>query len=408
MVSGGRRVRAEGRGEREVVAPSLDRQQVGLDRLRDQLVAELEALVAAARRGSRDRSPRPRRRGGPRRGRRRRAAGGSWIAAAGRRRGPRTSWPRPRARRGPAAARPGRGGAARAGLGSARRASRARTSSSSVEPSDSPGSSRRAASTSSAMSGSPPERSATSSRAAAVGRSPSISVTSWARSKRSSGPSSSCVGGSDAPVIEASCGWQRVAARDPVRAVGQEQAQPRGARDAGEERREVAGPGVGVMEVLEDEQDRLALPCPLEQALDRLADPGARGAPGRSTRDGRAESRPRAAARFRAAGARSARRPDRRRARSSSSPSDCEPRREPLDDRPVGGAAPGRHRRAADDLERLLSRPTRRTASSIEPAHADATAPRHEQARAAAVGRRPRARPRGATAPARAPRTARC
>ncbi len=88
-----------------------------------------------------------------------------------------------------------------------RRARRARTSSSRLEPSDRPGSSRRAARTSSAISGSPPERSATSSSAAAVGRSPSISATSWARSNRSSGPSSSCAGGSAEPAIEASCGW---------------------------------------------------------------------------------------------------------------------------------------------------------------------------------------------------------
>ena len=88
----------------------------------------------------------------------------------------------------------------------------------------------------------------------------------------------------------------------------------------------------------------------------------------------------------RAAAARSARRPEPTARRSSPSSSDSSHGREALDDRAVGGAAAGRHGGAADDLERRLSRPTRRTASVTSRLDADAAAPGHEEARAAALG----------------------
>ena len=57
-----------------------------------------------------------------------------------------------------------------------------------------------------------------------------------------------------------------MAARDPIDAVGQDEAQPRRAGDPREERGKRARPGIGVVQVLEDEQDRLALAGPFEQA----------------------------------------------------------------------------------------------------------------------------------------------
>ena len=105
----------ERRGEREVMAPALDRQQVVLDGLARRARGGAPGGCPPARRGSRGRSPRRRRPAGPRRGRRRPDAAASSTGAAGHRRAPRTSSRRPRARPDRAAGRPGPGAAGRAG-----------------------------------------------------------------------------------------------------------------------------------------------------------------------------------------------------------------------------------------------------------------------------------------------------
>src|SRR6185503_20009975 len=61
------------------------------------------------------------------------------------------------------------------------------------------------------------------------------------------------------------------------------------------------------------------------------------------------------------------------------------PRREALDDRPERGAAPGGHRRAADDLERLLDPPDAADRLGDQAAHAHAASPGDEESRAPTV-----------------------
>ena len=178
---------------------------------------------------------------------------------------------------------------------------------------------------------------------------------------------------------------ERMAAREAVRAVGHHEAQPGGPRHAREERRQPPGPGVGVVEVLEDEQDRPALPCPLEQALDRLADPGAAAL----RRDRLATGVPNLAREARRDGWQEPR--DRLGAGSRGGPQLVvaeagEPGAEALDDRPERGTVPGRDGGAPDHLEWLWEPADAPDRLADEPAHADATAPRDEQARAATVG----------------------
>jgi len=64
-----------------------------------------------------------------------------------------------------------------------------------------------------------------------------------------------------------------VAARHAIRPIRDEEAQARGPRHAGEKRREAARARIGVVEILEREEHRLALAAPREQAVDRLVDP---------------------------------------------------------------------------------------------------------------------------------------
>ena len=62
-------------------------------------------------------------------------------------------------------------------------------------------------------------------------------------------------------------------ASQSIRPVRHEEAQTRGPRDAGEERGQAAGAGVGMVEILECEEDGLSLAAPLQQAVNRLVDP---------------------------------------------------------------------------------------------------------------------------------------
>ena len=177
---------------------------------------------------------------------------------------------------------------------------------------------------------------------------------------------------------------ERVIARDLVATVGQDQAQPCGPGHTREERGEVPCPGVRVMEVLEDEEHRLAFAGPLEQALDRLADP--RVAPLRRDRipsampiltaepalDAGDEPGDRLGARPEHAGELViGERP--------------EPRPEALDDRRVGRPAARGYRRAPDDLERMAEPPDPADRFGHEPARPDPAAPGEEQPRAAAI-----------------------
>ena len=66
---------------------------------------------------------------------------------------------------------------------------------------------------------------------------------------------------------------ERMAAGDLVAAVRQHEARTGRARDAGEERREIPGPRVGVLEVLEDQEHRAHLAGALQEALDGLGGP---------------------------------------------------------------------------------------------------------------------------------------
>ena len=154
-----------------------------------------------------------------------------------------------------------------------RTASRPATISSSEPLSDTVGNSRRAASSSSATSGLPPERSATRSSRLAEGRSPSMPSMSAASSSRRRP-------GQDLAFDRTGCRRQLGHGRGPrgvpgddVGLVGQDDGQPLVGRDAGQEGGQVARRRVGSMEVLEDEQDRRALPQPTERGQHALHDP---------------------------------------------------------------------------------------------------------------------------------------
>ena len=92
------------------------------------------------------------------------------------------------------------------------------------------------------------------------------------------------LGGRGPAAIAARSVVQRVVAADDVGLVGADDRQPLVARDPGQERDERAGGGVGVVEVLEDEDDGLPLAEPAEQAEDALERSAPGGAPGRSAR----------------------------------------------------------------------------------------------------------------------------
>ena len=95
----------------------------------------------------------------------------------------------------------------------------------------------------------------------------------------------------------------RVVAADDVGLVRADDRQALFARDAGQERDERPGRGIGQMEVLEDEDDRMLLAQPAEQAEDPLQRPRLAPFRARSGRRRRPGRRPRrAAARDRAAG----------------------------------------------------------------------------------------------------------
>ena len=152
-------------------------------------------------------------------------------------------------------------------------ARRAITSSSNDPVSDAPGSSRRAASSSSATSGRPPDRSATRSSRLAEARSPSIPSMSAASSSRSSGGMTSRRGGRGPVTIDVEIDRPRVVTGDHVRLVRPDDGQPLIARDPREERDQRPGGGVGEVEILEHEDDRVALPEPAEETEDALQRP---------------------------------------------------------------------------------------------------------------------------------------
>jgi MFS family permease len=140
-----------------------------------------------------------------------------------------------------------------------------------------------------------------------------------------------------------------------------------------------------VVQVLQDQEDRPLLPCPLEQSLDRLADPrapalrcdrlapGVRDLTGEPRRDARQQPRERLGA-------------------GADGPLQLalahggEPGREALDDRSVRGPALCRHGGAAHHLERLAEPPDPPDRLADEPAHADAAPAGDEQPRAPPLG----------------------
>ena len=154
-----------------------------------------------------------------------------------------------------------------------RTASRAMTRSSNDPVSEALGSSRRAASSSSATSGDPPDRSATSRSRLADARSPSIPSIRAASSSRSSGGMTSRRGGCG-PVTIAS----RSADHGSYRATTSDCAVPTMTRRwsrATRARKRDDRPcrGVGAMQVLDHEDDRVPLPEPAEQTEDALERP---------------------------------------------------------------------------------------------------------------------------------------
>ena len=190
------------------------------------------------------------------------------------------AWCRPRTRPRPPPAGPSPSG--RSASDSRRRtrrhsceriASRAMTSSSNDPVSEALGSSRRAASSSSATSGRPPDRSATRSSRLADARSPSIPSISAASSSRSSGGRVRPVGRTRTGRDRAEVRRPRVVAADDVGLVGADDRQALFARDPRQERDERPGRGIGEVEVLEDEDDRMLLAEPTEQAEDPLQRP---------------------------------------------------------------------------------------------------------------------------------------
>ena len=147
------------------------------------------------------------------------------------------------------------------------------TSSSNEPVSDALGSSRRAASSSSATSGRPPDRSATRRSRLADARSPSMPSIRAASSSRSSGGSVRRSGGRGPATIDprsavhgssrpTTSGWcvPMIASRCS-RAI------------RGQERHQRPGGGIGEVQVLDDEHDRMLFAHPSEQPEDTFEGP---------------------------------------------------------------------------------------------------------------------------------------
>ena len=97
---------------------------------------------------------------------------------------------------------------------------------------------------------------------------------SAASSSRSSGGSVRPLGRPRTGDDRAEVGRPRVVAADDVGLVGADDRQALFARDPGQERDERPGRGIGEMQVLEDEHDRMLLAEPAEQPEDPLERPG--------------------------------------------------------------------------------------------------------------------------------------
>ena len=176
-----------------------------------------------------------------------------------------------------------------------------------------------------------------------------------------------------------------MAAGDAVDPIRQDEAHPRGPGHPREEGGEAARPGVGMVQILEDEQDRPVLAGALEQPLDRLRDPrgtplgrdrfaaGVRNLTGEPRRDSGDEAGDRLGAGT--GGARQLRVVEA-----------GEPRREALDDRAVGGAAARRHGGAPDHLERLAQAADAAHRLGHQAANARSAAAGQQQSRAPPVG----------------------
>ena len=252
------------------MAVALARQQVGRDRPPDELVPEVNGVSPslmdhAVRDGLGETRPRDRRRGpSPRRGSDVERGGGrrSAVELVGRRdvgqlgRGER-----------PAAGASKRSTRRHSGE---RSPSRAITRSSSEPVSDGP-TARAGRQQLLGDEWVPPRRSATRTSPEPVGRSPSIASMRSASSLRSSGSSVRRAGGRRASMMAASRG-KRVGAGHLVGLVARDEAHPVGPLDPGQECREGSGRGIGVVEILEDEEDRLALAEPAEDPQDPFED----------------------------------------------------------------------------------------------------------------------------------------
>ena len=135
---------------------------------------------------------------------------------------------------------------------------------------DTVGSSRRAARSSSATSGRPPDRSTTTTRTLADGALALDGFDEAGQVVATKRPEGHPVRLARRAIERPQVDGPRVVAADGIRLVGPDDRHPLGAGDPGQEGDERSGPGVGAVQVLDDQQDRAPLPEPPDDAEDPL------------------------------------------------------------------------------------------------------------------------------------------